>query len=210
MEMWLDNKSTLSYYSLDLQSCMITTPRLKTYPYDIPGADGQLDLLKNMGPPRYEMRTVTAQFKICGGNVRQVIDRLINELEGRTVEIVLPNDSAHYMTGDVHISCAGYRPEDGVSITANCLPWRLSRQEVVISIPASEIDVSHTWFNKGRRDVVPELDVQEEAKMTMDGIIYTLAPGTHLLSILSIPGGSSTTVTMRGGALTVRYREAIL
>lgn len=210
MEMWFDNKSSLAYYCLDLQSCTITPPVRKRNLYSVPGSDGEIDLLKGMGPPRYEPRTVRATFKLCGANPSQDVDRLVNDLEGRTVSIVLPNDTAHYMMGDIHISSGSICAGGQVVVIATCMPWRFLQQETVIEIAASGEDVLHTWYNNGTRDAVPKITVNSAIDVTLNGIVTNYQPGTYLMTDLTISGHDSVSVTIRGGSLTVRYKEAVL
>lgn len=210
MEIFFDGKSTLKHYGLILQSYSRTPPIRKRYLYSVAGADGQTDLLKGMGPPRYETRTIRATFKVSAPNPQQVFDRLINELEGQTASIVLPGELPYYMVGDIHISSGCVKPGGEVLIVATCLPWRYFRQEVVIDIAASDVDIVHTWHNSGTRDAVPELTVHEPIYITQDKVETNYQPGTYLMPDFSIPGGGSVSATIRGGSFTVRYKEAIL
>lgn len=210
MEIFFGTKSSLGHYGLSLQSYTLTPPVRKRYLYSVAGANGQTDLLKGMGPPRYEERTLRATFKISGADPQQTVDHLINDLEGETVPIILPNDPGHYLEGDVHITSASIRQGGEVVIVATCLPWRYKRQEVLISIAASDEDVTHTWYNIGKRDAVPELTFAEPIYITLDGVVSYYEPGTYLMTDLSIPGHGAVSVTIRGGPLTVRYKEAIL
>lgn len=210
MEMWFDNKSSLGYYGLDLQSCTITPPVRKRHLYSVSGSDGEIDLLKGMGPPRYEPRTVRATFKFCGADPRQDIDRLVNDLEGQTVPIVLPNDMAHYMIGDIHISSGSICAGGQVVIIATCMPWRFLQQETVIEIAASEENVVHTWYNAGKRDAVPKFTVNSAIDVTLGDIVTNYQPGTYLMTDLTIPSHDSVSVAIRGGSLTVCYKEAVL
>lgn len=122
-DMSFDGKSAFSYYGLDLQYCVISAPVRKRSLLDIPCTDGRTDLLKNLGGPWYESRDLRAEFK-ARGDVRETVDKLISELEGQNVQIVLPLDTDHYMTGDIHISSAGYFPGADVVILATVGPWR--------------------------------------------------------------------------------------
>lgn len=117
------------YYDLDLLYCTLSTPVRKRDLIDIPLADGRVDLLRNLGEPRYESRTLRAEFRALG-DVRSTLDRLFAELEGTSQEIVLPLDPDHYVIGDVHISSAGYFPGADIVITATCDPWRYSTNRV--------------------------------------------------------------------------------
>lgn len=210
MEMWFAGRSSLRHYGLEMKYCHITTPKQKRHLIDVPAADGNVDAMEGIGEPAYENRTVTACFKMHMP-AEDTRARIINDLEGRTVEIVLPNDLRHYMTGRVHIAGAGYRTGGELLVTADCLPWRYARDEVVIPAAASETEAQHVWWNQGRRLAVPEITVEDaDVTFAVNGVTKLLAQGTHLLSELAIPGFSSITITAHGGAFTARYREAIL
>lgn len=209
MELWFDGKSSLTHFGLDLQNCYITAPKRKKHLIDVLCADGAIDAMQGF-EPTYENRTITASFKILGSGY-ETRDRILNELEGRTVPIVLPDDIRYYMIGEPHVSASGFRPGDPLTITAVCLPWRYARNETVYEVDASETDVQYRWRNAGKRYAVPEITVQsEDVILTIDGNEKTLVSGTYLLSELGIPGFSTIIITARGGAFTARYREAIL
>lgn len=210
MEMFFDGKSSLTHFGLDLRECCVSPPVRKRFSIDVPGADGTIDLMRGMGSPLYENRTVTASFVAADANVRAAVDRLLAELEGQTVPIVLPDDADHYMTGEAHISGAGCQPGAKVTITVTCGPWRYAAEEVVHQIPASDDEVKYTWANTGTREAVPEVTVEDELRIVLGDTSMALSAGTYLLTVLTIPGRGSITVTVSGGAATVRYREAVL
>lgn len=122
-DMSFGGQSARIYYGLDLLRCTLSAPIRKRDWVDIPCVDGRVDLLRNLGEPRYESRTLRAEFKALR-DVQETVDLLISDLEGTSQNIVLPLDPDHYMVGDVHISSAGYFSGADVVITATCDPWR--------------------------------------------------------------------------------------
>ena len=210
MEIIFDGRSSLKHYGLILKSYTLTSPVRKRYLYSVPGGDGDVDLMKGLGPARYENRTLRAEFTISASNPKQTVDKLLNELEGATVPIILPDDPSVYLEGDIHISAASVRQGGALVILATCLPWRYRCQDTVIDVHACEADTVHTWYNEGKRDAVPELTVLDTAYITVGGSTLQFDPGTHITTALAIPGRSAISVTIRGGALTARYKEAIL
>lgn len=210
MEMWFAGRSSLLHYRLEMQYCYITTAKQKRHLINVPAADGDIDAMEGIGEPAYENRTVTALFKMLA-DAEETRTRIINDLEGKTIEIVLPNDLNHYMIGRVHIAGAGSKISDELLVTVDCVPWRYDRNEVLIPVAASESEKQYVWWNRGRRLAVPEITVEcADVTITVDGEVKQLVQGTHLSSALAIPGFGSLTVTASGGAFTVRYREAIL
>ena len=210
MEMWFAGRSSLTHYSLEMQYCYITTAKQKRHLIDVPAADGDIDAMEGIGEPTYETRTVTALFKMLT-NADDTRTRIINDLEGKTIEIVLPNDLNHYMIGRVHIAGIGFKISDELRITVDCLPWRYARNEVIIPVASSQSKKKHEWWNRGRRLAVPEITVENsDVTFVVNGETIVLGQGAHLSSALAIPGYSKISATASGGAFTVRYREAIL
>lgn len=210
MEMWFADLSSLAHYRLEMQYCYISTAKRKRHLVEIPAADGDFDAMEGIGEPAYETRTVTALFKMLA-NAEDTRTRIINDLEGKTVEIVLPNDLNHYMIGRVHIAGVGLKISDELLVTIECLPWRYARNEVVISVASSQNKIHHEWWNRGRRLVVPEITVENsDVTFVVNGETIVLGQGIHLSSVLAIPGFDKISVTANGGSFTVRYREAIL
>lgn len=210
MEMWFAGFSSLMHYRLEMEYCYITTAKRKRHLIDVPAADGDIDAMEGIGEPTYETRTVTALFKMLA-DAEDTRTRIINDLEGKTVEIVLPNDLQHYMIGRVHVAGAGLKISDELLVTVDCLPWRYARNEIVIPVASSPGEKQHEWWNRGRRPAVPEITVEDaDVTFVVNGVTIVLGHGTHLSSALAIPGYGNLSVTASGGAFTVRYREAIL
>ena len=212
MDMSFDGKSALSQYGLSLVSASITPPVRKRYWVDIPGGDGAVDLYEGLGEPAYENRSLTAVFRPVG-EFQQTVERLVNNLEGHTMQITLPNDSQHYMSGCVHIPAA-FAPSISscgeITISATCLPWRYSKAETVYQAPKSENAVQHTLRNAGSRSVVPTVIVEGEAIIEIGTTSSALAAGTYQMTGLRIPGGGSISIKVSGGPVEIRYREAML
>lgn len=196
-------------YGLELIFCSISTPIKKQCLVDIEGADGHLDLLEGMGPARYEMRTVSSEFRFVS-NPKDSISRLMKDLEGKTVPIILPDDPGSYVTGTVHIQAAGRSIGSGVVITATCMPWRYSRNTVRRNIPAAD-SKEISLRNAGSRQIVPTVEVTgTEAMLTCGEVSISLVTGTHLVPDLAIPGGAVRNVTVSGGPISISYQEANL
>lgn len=208
--MFFDGRSSLYYWEMELLECFISTPRRKTCMIDIPAGDGQMDAMRGLGAPVYEMRTLTAKFQVLRHRFDEITTRLMSELCGREVRIIPPNDLAHFFIGEVRVKGGGAASGE-IVIEATVLPWKFDAIETKCIVPASTTPVSYTWYNGGFRPVVPELIVQDEAVVvSVDNYSTTISKGIHDLSELEIPARGEITVTVMGGALTARYREAIL
>ena len=210
MDMYINNHSLLQHYGLQLESCYLSPAVRKRQLHSVPGADGQEDLLKGMGPPTYEVRSMRATFQLTAADPRRALDRLTADIEGQTLPFDPPGDPEHYMVGDFHITSAAVVPGGQVVITATCEPWRYLNPDTVLPIPASAANQEYTWGNWGRRNAVPTLQVEGEICITQDGVETVYPPGTYVMPDLLIPACGYITVTIRGGPATVTYKEAIL
>lgn len=209
-EMSFNGKSVLSYYGLDLVCCYFSTASRKRHLVSIMGSDGEMDCMQGLGEPTYESRTMAAEFVIVGPP-DDVIARLNDEVEGMTIQIILPDDPCSYVIGNAHIVKADVKAGGSVSVTATCKPWRLRTVPVIHSVPASAASVQYTWYNSGKRIAVPEITVEgSSVTIASDGAKIVLPAGTYLVPEMSIPGKGSRTVTIAGGAMTVKYQEASL
>lgn len=210
MEMFFDGRSSLYYWGMDLLECYISTPKRKTCMIDIPAGDGQMDAMRGLGAPIYEMRTMMAKFQVPAHSFDELTTRLMSELCGREIPIIPPNDLTHFFVGEVRLRGGGAASGE-IVIEATVMPWKFDARETKCIVPASTTPVSYTWYNGGFRPVVPELTVEDEAVVVSVGdYTTTIYAGIHDLSELEIPARSKITVTVMGGALTARYREAIL
>lgn len=207
----LGGKSLLAHYGLCLESCYLSAARKKQQMIDVPGADGKIDLLENWGETNYHNRTLTATFS-ASRNPGQVLRELVHEFEGKKMPIVPPSIDGHYMIGTIHVLSANRFARGGqLSICADCDPWLYSAVEKHISVPASEGSVDIKLYNSGRKLVVPEITViGADATITVGEDSVMLEPGVHMISKLSIPGGATIQIKVQGGAISAKYREAIL
>ena len=207
--MYFDGKHTLSWYGLSLTRCTITPPRRKQRWLDIPGMDGSVELMAPAGLVSYENRTLRAEFRKTSGAAGDILDRLISDIEGRQISIVLPCGD-RYMVGVAHVVAASV-PGTDVVITANCQPWRYSCAQVRRKFAASPEPVELNLRNAGAAPVLPTLTAGEGgAVATVDGTEVQIAAGTSVLPELLIPGRGNLTFLLSGADVTISYREAIL
>lgn len=185
----------------------------------VPGRDGDLDLSTALtdGAPRYGSRTLTATFECSEGTRldRQArINTMVNWLDGWRMDIILPDDAEHYITGRVSI-----QPEyndmahAAVTVTATCDPWRYSNYETVIALTATEEAQPARLTNNGRRTVVPLLTISGEAAsvlLVFGTASWMLSAGTYQLPDLVVNQGGADLTYSGTGDLSFSYREALL
>lgn len=186
---------------------------------EVPGRDGELDLSTALtdGAPRYGNRTLTATFERSDGTRLEreaAINTMVNWLDGWRMDIKLPDDELHYITGRVHVAKNYNDPAHAaVTVTAVCDPWRYNNYETVLTMTAGADPVEARLTNNGRRTVVPTLNITGEGASVL--LVYgtyswSLGPGVYQLPDLIVPQGGITIKYSGTGALSFTYREAVL
>jgi phage-related protein len=187
---------------------------------EVPGRDGDLDLSTALtdGRPVYGSRTLVATFE-CSEGTREdrelLITTMVNWLDGWRLDIVLPDDEVHYMTGRVSVARNYNDPAHAsVTVTAICDPWRYAVAETVLTRTAASAVQTVNLINAGRRAVVPLLEITAAegatVLLTFGTASWALSAGTYKLPDMFLQSGNNMLSYSGAGALTVTYREAIL
>lgn len=202
-----------------LTSWSLTPATYRTQFVQIPGRDGDLDLSTALtdGAPRYGSRTLTATFERSDGTRLEreaAINTMVNWLDGWRMDIRLPDDEAHYLSGRVSVAKV-YNDEAhaSVTVTAVCDPWRFSNYETVINLTAGETAQTVLLPNSGRRTVVPVLNITGEGasvNLVFGANSWVLSAGIYQLPDLVLPQGSIEITYSGTGSLIFTYREAVL
>lgn len=196
-------------YGLQLTRCSITPPVRKTELLEIPGADGAVDLLKGMGPDRYERREILAEFTFCG-DPKPIMERVVNILAERELTIVLPHKSDCYILGTVHILGSGADQSGGCTMKIDAMPWLLRRNMMVLDVPAAEDPVEIILYNQGLREAVPEVIASGPVRIVCGTAVIDFPAGAFLAPELTIDGFGQRAVSVSGAGCTIQFREAVL
>lgn len=186
---------------------------------EVPGRDGELDLSTALtdGAPRYGNRTLTATFERSDGTRMEreaAINTMVNWLDGWRMDIVLPDDDLHYITGRVHVAKNYNDPAHAmVTVTAVCDPWRYNNHETVLSVTAGADPVDVRLTNTGRRTVVPTVEITGDGAnvlLVYGAYSWALGTGVYQLPDLAVPQGGIVVTYSGTGAVSFTYREAVL
>lgn len=197
----------------------LTPAEYRTQFVEVPGRDGDLDLSTALtdGAPRYGNRNLTATFERSDGTRLEreaAINTMVNWLDGWRMDIRLPDDELHYITGRVHVAKNYNDPAHAaVTVTAVCDPWRYNNYETVIGLTAGAEAQTARLTNNGRRSVVPLLQITGEGaavNLTFGSQAWALSAGTYQLPDLVVPQGGVEVTYSGTGALSFTYREAVL
>lgn len=195
-----------------------STAEYQTNLVEVPGRrKGPLDLSTTLtdGEPIYGSRTLTVTLESSEGarmERESRINTMVNWLDGWRMDIILPDDDAHYITGRVQVR-KDYNDlaHAAVTVTAICEPWRYKNNETVLALTATEEAQVARLSNEGRMTVVPLLVVAEgTVSLTFGAATWALSAGSYQLpDLILAPGGAD--ITYSGtGTLTFSYREALL
>lgn len=188
---------------------------------DVPGHSGLLDLSTVLtdGEPYYSSREFEAILESSEGTRlerEQRISLMINKLDGWRLNIILPDDPTHYITGRVRIErLYNDLAHASVRVTATCDPWRYNISETVVGLIASQEEQTVTLHNTGRLSVVPNIKVEGGSATLIFGAeaeerTWTLSPGAYLLADIYLKTGASPLRYKGAGQIILTYREAVL
>lgn len=186
---------------------------------EVPGRDGDLDLSTALtdGVPRYGNRNLTVSLECSEGTRLEreaMISTMINWLDGWRLNIILPDDPDHYLTGRVHVAKEYNDPAHGaVTVTAVCDPWRYKARETVVKLTVAETEQEALLTNDGRRTVVPLLLIEGEGasvSLKFGTASWVLSAGSYQLPDLVLNQGGDVIKYSGTGSLTFTYQEAVL
>lgn len=203
-----------------LSEWKLSSPEYVSNIVEVPGrVDGPIDLSTALtgGEPRYKSRTLTATFERSDGNRNTRTDKImemINWVDGWRLNITLPDDPEHYLTGRIH-AVIDYNDmaHAAVSITATCDPWRYASNETVVYMEATADRQRALLTNSGRRAVVPKLVVTGSGSISLrlKNKAWTVKAGSYQYpEIVLSQGEHELHYSGAGMGLTVTYREGLL
>ena len=183
---------------------------------EVPGRDGHLDVSTVLtGSPVYDSRTLTVSLESSEGNRlerRARIADMINRLDGLVWDIILPDDSLHYIRGRVRVAKKYNDPAHcAVTVTATCDPWLYALHETTVTLSASSAEQTATLFNRGCLAVVPTVTVTGgDVRLIYGASSRMLSPGIYTLPDIALTPGEHPVTYSGTGDVTFTYREAVL
>ena len=186
---------------------------------EVPGRDGPLDMSAALtdGSPRYGSRDLTVTLERSDGtrlDREAAINTMVNWLDGWRLDIRLPDDEGHYLTGRVHVA-KNYNDlaHASVTVTAVCDPWRYNNYETIVRVTAGTDQQEVNLTNSGRRTVVPVVEITGDdasVNLVFGGFSWVLGSGTYQLPDIVVPQGGASVIYSGAGAVSFTYREAVL
>jgi phage-related protein len=202
-----------------LAALELTDPEYQANFQEVPGRDGPLDLstANTDGEPRYGSRTLSATLESSEGSRQDRQDRIsemVNQLDGRRMNIRHPDYPARYLTGRVQVKVLyNDMAHAAVTVTAICDPWLYNQEERAYTVTAGETAQLLTLTNAGRRVAVPQVIIEGTGASVLieqGTISLAMGPGTYKLPDLLLPTGDTLIKYSGTGVAKISYREAVL
>lgn len=214
----LNGKHCVRDLGMYLTEADIGEPEVQTNYLAIPGRDGYLDLSTALdGETHYKGREIKLSFetsrRFAGKNWPDLLTQFCALLHGQSLRLCFDEDPDWYYTGRGTVT--GFtRNGEKLTLKASvyCQPFRLRRQQTAVTADLTTTDTAIILINNGRA-VVPTISNTAETVLTWQGASIALSAGTHTVTSIRIPAGSSTLTaraTSGTGTLTVRWNEVTL
>lgn len=201
-------------YGWTLGKWTLTDPEQKTNYVDKLGGDGSWDLSTALtnGLPRYSNRILTVPLECSKGtreDREELINEMVNTLDGLEWQIVLPDRPDHYLVGRLHIA-VNYSDlaHAMVTVTGNVEPWLYFKKENITEI--AELPRVAYLHNRGRRAAVPVLTVEGYVSLRYGDATTEITDGSVSWPALLLTPGTHVLECDGDGRLVVTYREAVL
>lgn len=197
----------------------LSAPEQKTTYVEKTGGDGSWDLSTVLtgGLPRYKDRKLTATFECSEGDREhreELINHMVNLLDGLEWPIVPPDRPEHYLVGRVHVAVnQNSLSWAKVTVTATVSPWLYSQKATIYDLSTnSSATKSVELVNKGRLAVVPVLTATAGSSIVLHfgDISSTLTGGTYEWAGLLLTPGKHILRYSGSGSVRISYREAVL
>lgn len=200
-----------------LTSWQLSAAKRKENLVDKPGGHGVLDLSTVLtdGEPVYDARTLTATFESSEGDrlSREAeIDAMVNQLDGWSLRIVLPDRPLRYLTGVVHVERLYNDPAHAsVAVEATCEPWRYNDNETEVNLSATSNAQTVDLVNNGRLAVVPLVEITGgDVTLIFGESTWTLSAGGYRLPDMRLTQGAHRLTYRGAGTIRITFREAVL
>jgi phage-related protein len=203
------NKHSYKDYGLKWISDNLTKPESKKYTFEVPGRDGLLDATESMGPVRYNNRTLTLEFDKQIKNheeFKQLENRLLNDLQGKVLRIILDTDLGYYYDGRLTIET---KTENNtvatVTITADVLPYKLKSKitkKIVDVYGSGKISVGNA-----RMPTVPTIIVDSDVTITFGDISLSFSEGEYRVPDFMLLEGENKFTTEGNAKIIFEYQE---
>jgi hypothetical protein len=218
-EIIIDGKGTYTDWGMILKAGWgRKPPKPRTRLVEIPGSSNTVDFSEYFGEPLYGTAELDFSLYLPPENpdgwetLRQTVAVY---LHGQRRQIILPDDSVHYMVGRLSVGALKInRAVATIDVEAECDPWLYNMNETAVTVTAGTSGTASVLSN-ARMRVAPYITVAgSPAHITLREATYSLDVGSprRIAGFVLYAGDNDITVEGVGGSTTVTftYREGTL
>lgn len=204
------------YHTYDTWGLLMTPnweiglPEVKEKKIDIEGADGEKDYTEFFGGVKYGNRTLKWEFVyptlVTGNEFMQKMSAMSDVLHGRSMPIILDDDSDYVYTGRARV--VGFNVKDGigmVEITAEVEPYKMKVEKTTISAVLN--GSKGIYLGNSRKSVVPEITTDTSVTIKFGENTFSHNAGTFRIPELQLEEGENLLTVTGTGNITFEYRE---
>lgn len=202
--------------SLILKHIDIEIPKAKTSSLEIESSDGVVDTTNALSDiVFFQNRTLTFDF-VSFYDKKWFIENMpsiINQLQGKKLEILLDNDDTWYYIGRLDVEVASDKVVNEITVTCDCEPYKYSISETLHTYEVTQ-ETTYNVDYIGSKVLTPKIycTIAEGDTLTLilDGAYYELQNGENIVPDFQIRPGINYFSFAGKGTAQLRYREAML
>ena len=224
-----DEIHTYDNQGLRIKSVAFKAPKVKENRYDIPGANGYLDMTDYFGT-HYENCTITVQCDIEDrgyDNWAAIKSEISNYLHGKKRKIVLDWDNGYYYEGRGSVeSDKDNRIYSGITLEFDCDPYKYEVTSSVDDWLWDPFDLDNGVIREygnlavngtlsvtvigSPMSTVPEIYSDSDMELEYEGEVYSIESGLNYYPDIEITEGEHTMTFTGNGIVSVIYRGGSL
>lgn len=217
------------YELLPKTEMVVQPPSLREIYVEIPGADGELDLSEVLiGRPLYDGREAKFEFLLINRERwRWVYSRLMGDVHGKRMRIVLDDDSNYYYAGRVKVNSFESSPNLAtIVVNAHLDPYKkslIANSERWLWDPFNfETDVARDYSELvvngslkvtvigSRMPVAPVLKVSSDMTVLYNGVSYQLTTGSNRIVGMVLVDEEYEMTFTGNGTVTIQFEVGSL
>jgi hypothetical protein len=229
---FIGDKHTEKDWGLIWVDLDIPAPEIKTYTFEVPGANGIIDVTEGMGGVKYRNRPLLFKFinkDMSMADWHTLISQMTNAYHGQVKEIMLDNDPDFFWKGRVAVnSTKEDQVHSAITIAVDAKPYKYDllestddwlwgsfnfRTGIIRNYSNLVIDQATTLAILGTdKDVTPTIICSKAMTLVFEGQTYALRMGENRnYDIVLKSGVNQMNFTVSGsGTVSIRFRGVSL
>lgn len=191
----------------------IGKPEIQSYPVEVPGRNGLLNLTKGLtGKVVYSNRELSFQYFGTGTRERLLeIDALLSYYHGETVRIIDDDYPDHFYEGELSVESTFNSNYITITLTVDAQPFRLKTNRTIFSYDLSQIlGTAEFYVPNESIDAIPTITVRGETSIIHNSETITLNAGTHEIPNFTLHRGENKFFATGDDIIEFEYQEGAI